>query len=227
MSVTPGHRARWQDATINGSGNVPGALLAEYLPSYLRDRAQRSQGPARLNGQVENLTNAAIAPFVPAETLAPLERVKEDILILGNLTLDKARANGDGPGDHARSAGAFLTCAQPFKSEGKVKLGISADQLAAKAVGGETRLPSLELGCDRGANAGRCDSGYSCAYSSNISWSGETTPVPKEIDPRQVPAPALDIRTGDRIVSPSGEVWRVSAAPRDAMGRFLLDVHRL
>lgn len=127
------------------------------------------------------------APVGLPPTLAPLDKVKADVLILTGLTLDNARDKGDGPGDHARASAAFLTTAHPFKTEGKnIKLGASVDQVMARTIGGETRLPSLEIGCDRGANAGKCDSGYSCAYSSNISWSSETTPVPKEINPREV-----------------------------------------
>ncbi len=119
--------------------------------------------------------------------LEPLSEVREDLLVLSGLTHDKGRGNGDGAGDHARSAGPFLTGAQPRKTSGSnIRLGISADQVAAKAIGKQTRFPSLELGCERGRGAGNCDSGYSCAYSSNISWASETTPVGKEINPRLV-----------------------------------------
>src|SRR5206468_5123473 len=94
---------------------------------------------------------------------------------------------GDGPGDHARSAAAWLTGCQPRKTSGAdIKVGISADQLAAQKVGYKTPFPSLELGCERGAVAGDCDSGYSCAYSSTIAWRSEATPVAKETDPRLV-----------------------------------------
>src|SRR5262249_35121139 len=48
------------------------------------------------------------------------------------------------------------------------------------------RFPSLELGIERGQQSGNCDSGYSCAYSSNISWRAASTPMAKEVDPRQV-----------------------------------------
>ncbi len=65
-------------------------------------------------------------------------------------------------------------------------MGVSADQVAAQKVGRQTRFPSLELGIDRGGQSGNCDSGYSCAYSSNISWRTETTPMPKEVNPRLV-----------------------------------------
>src|SRR6185295_2581101 len=39
---------------------------------------------------------------------------------------------------------------------------------------------------EKGAMAGNCDSGYSCAYSSAISWKTPTLPLPKEINPRAV-----------------------------------------
>ncbi|MBL8892884.1 MAG: DUF1552 domain-containing protein [Planctomycetaceae bacterium] len=119
--------------------------------------------------------------------LQPLAPVKDHLMVLSGLAHDKGRANGDGPGDHARSASVFLTGAQPRKTDGEqIRSGISVDQAAAKAVGHHTRFSSLELGVDAGRNAGNCDSGYSCAYSSNISWSSETTPVGKEINPRLV-----------------------------------------
>ncbi|MGH9360776.1 MAG: DUF1552 domain-containing protein, partial [Thermoanaerobaculia bacterium] len=119
--------------------------------------------------------------------LEPLRAHRQDLLVLTGLTQDKARPNGDGPGDHARAAAAFLTGAQPRKTAGAdIRVGISADQLAAAKAGQFTRFPSLELGCDRSPQAGNCDSGYSCAYSANLSWKSESTPMAKEIDPKQV-----------------------------------------
>jgi hypothetical protein len=118
-------------------------------------------------------------------TLEPLAEFKNDFSILTGLTCDKARANGDGAGDHARAMSAFLTGCQPKKTSGAdIRAGVSVDQFAAQRVGGETRFPSLEIGCEGGRQAGNCDSGYSCAYSSTISWRGESTPVPKETSPQ-------------------------------------------
>lgn len=120
-------------------------------------------------------------------TLRPLEAVREHVNVMTGLTLDKARANGDGPGDHARSSATFLTGAQARKTNGNdIRIGISVDQFAAQQVGQNTRLPSLEIGCESGRPAGNCDSGYSCAYVSNVSWHDEDTPVPKMIDPAAV-----------------------------------------
>lgn len=119
--------------------------------------------------------------------LEPLAAVQNDLTVVTGLTHDKGRANGDGPGDHARSASVFLTGAQPRKtSSADIRSGTSVDQAAAQQAGKATRFASLELGCEGGRSAGNCDSGYSCAYSSSISWSSESTPLGKETNPRAV-----------------------------------------
>lgn len=103
------------------------------------------------------------------------------------LVLDKARANGDGPGDHARANAAFLTARQPLKSDGaQIRAGRSIDQEIALVAGRATRLPSLVVGPEGGSASGQCDSGYSCAYSNHLSWADEATPLPKETDPRRL-----------------------------------------
>ncbi len=103
------------------------------------------------------------------------------------MTLNPARALGDGGGDHARAMASFLTGRHPRKTDGsELRAGISVDQLAAQSIGRSTRFPSLELGCEGGKNAGECDHGYSCAYQSNLSWQSESTPVAKQIHPRLV-----------------------------------------
>ena len=119
--------------------------------------------------------------------LDPLTAHQDDLLVLSGLTHDKGRANGDAAGDHARACAAFLTGCQPRKTHGaNLQVGISADQLAAAHVGDATLFPSLELGCDGSHVSGNCDSGYSCAYSSCISWSSASTPVSKSNNPRAV-----------------------------------------
>jgi hypothetical protein len=129
---------------------------------------------------------SALPSTLPA-TLARLERHRDAFSLLSGLTLDKARNNGDGPGDHARAAAAFLTCAQPVKADGSVlRVGVSADQVLAKAIGAGTRFPSLQLALEGGMQAGQCDSGYPCAYSSNISWATPHSPLVPEINPRQL-----------------------------------------
>ncbi len=119
--------------------------------------------------------------------MEPLQPFRDSLNVLTGLTQHNAQALGDGGGDHARSASAWLTGCHPRKTSGaNIKAGISADQIAAQYLGKGTRFPSLELGCERGGLAGDCDSGYSCAYSNSIAWRGESTPVAKETDPRLV-----------------------------------------
>lgn len=127
------------------------------------------------------------AAFRFSRTLKPLEEFRNELNVLTGLAQDNGRAKGDGPGDHARCAASYLTGAHPYKTAGaNIRVGISVDQAAALKIGRKTRLPSLELGIERGRKAGSCDSGYSCAYSSNISWKSATTPMAKEINPRAV-----------------------------------------
>jgi hypothetical protein len=119
-------------------------------------------------------------------SLAPLAENRLDLNVLKGLAQVNAQSLGDGPGDHARSAAAFLTGAHPYKTEGsKIKAGRSVDQIAADVYGRSTRLPSLELGTEQGRDAGSCDSGYACAYSNNISWRSESLPTAKEVDPQK------------------------------------------
>lgn len=120
-----------------------------------------------------------------SRTLESLSSHKQHLNVFTGLTQHHGRANGDGAGDHARCASSFLTGAQPVKTSGAdIRVGVSIDQAAAELIGKQTAFPSLELGIERGRNSGSCDSGYSCAYSANISWKSESTPMAKEINPK-------------------------------------------
>ena len=127
------------------------------------------------------------ANFELPSSLQPLSRHQNEILVLSGLTHDKGRANGDGAGDHARSGSVFLTGSQPLKSEGsEVRIGQSVDQFAAEHLRQHTRFGSIEMGTETGRPYGKCDSGYSCGYSNNISWKDSQTPMQKLVDPREV-----------------------------------------
>jgi hypothetical protein len=120
-------------------------------------------------------------------TLEPLEKLRGEFSVLTGLAHQKANANGDGGGDHARAMTTFLTGVQARKTAGAdIHAGVSVDQVAARQLGKRTRLPSLEIGAEGGGRSGNCDSGYSCAYSSTISWRSDTQPVPKETDPELI-----------------------------------------
>lgn len=147
--------------------------------------------------------------------LEPLAPVKDDLLVLTGLTADGARPHGDGGGDHARALAAFLTGAHPVKTDGTdIRNGISVDQVAASRIGDQTRLGSLEIGCEAGAMAGNCDSGYSCVYSSTMSWRSATQPIPKEVNPKLV---------FERLFGSGGNVDRLQ---RDKLRKSVLDFVR-
>jgi hypothetical protein len=124
--------------------------------------------------------------FELSPTLQPLAPVRQHIQVFGGLDHHNAEAGPDGAGDHARANGTFLTGVRVKKSSADVRAGISIDQLMAKELGHLTRFPSIELTCDAGRKTGSCDSGYSCAYQYNMSWSSPTTPLTPEANPRLV-----------------------------------------
>lgn len=156
-------------------------------------------------------------------TLVPLAPVRADVAVWTGFAADKARAHGDGPGDHARAAAAFLTGAHPRKTGGSdVHVGVSADQIAAAKIGAGTALRSLEVGIEPGRPSGECDSGYACAYSNNLAWMSATVPLAKETDPREV---------FDRLFAestlPAEERARRAAERRSVLDFALDDAKRL
>ena len=168
-------------------------LLDSMAPSRLLSAAApNSQAPLRMgffyvpNGihMPDWIPSKEGSKFDLPPTLARLADHQGDLNVLSGLALDSARSHGDGGGDHARSVAAFLTGAHPRKTNGAdIKNGVSVDQVTAQQVGEQTRFGSLELGLEASAQAGNCDSGYSCAYASNMSWRGPANPMAKEIDP--------------------------------------------
>jgi BMFP domain-containing protein YqiC len=124
--------------------------------------------------------------FKLSPTLQPLEPCREHVQVLGGLDHLNATPGPDGAGDHARGNAVFLTGVRLKKSATDIHAGISIDQTLARRIGHLTRLPSLELTCDNDRKTGGCDSGYSCAYVYNLSWSSPTTPMTPEANPRLV-----------------------------------------
>ncbi len=183
-------------AVLRGVGTVVALpLLEAMLPRGFGAEKAVAKPPRRM--AFLYTPNGAVMPhwtpkkegtdFELPACLAPMKEHRKDMIVFSGLTCDKARANGDGAGDHARASGAFLTGAQPKKTAGaNFQAGQSADQLAAQKLGDRTRLPSLELAVEKYRGAGNCDSGYSCVYEHTMSWRDATTPVPPEVNPRLV-----------------------------------------
>jgi hypothetical protein len=148
--------------------------------------SEKARPPVRLawvyvpNGvQMKHWTPAKEgADYELPELLAPLKDLREDFSVLSGLA---ALQGGHDGGNHAPAMGAFLTGVQPRRD---VRCGVSADQLAASKVGHLTRLPSLEIGCQR-IGGSSCD-GFPCVVSSTLSWTSPTQPLPLEPTPRAV-----------------------------------------
>jgi hypothetical protein len=122
-----------------------------------------------------------LQPFVDPNAQIDL---KNDILVVSGLS--NYPAVPEGFGDHAGGTSAFLTCTHVTKSEVDINNDISIDQVIAGHLGDATRHRSLQFGTAGGATLGNCDSGYSCAYTTNISWADAKTPLPKLSDPQVI-----------------------------------------
>jgi hypothetical protein len=147
-------------------------------------------------------------------TLKSLSAFKDRVLLCGGLA-DEPANRVKGGGDHARSAGTFLT-GVPYKltSGADVYGSVSMDQIVAKELSKETQLASLELGIESNAMLGSCDGGASCAYTNTIAWSDPTTPLPIENDPRAV---------FERLFGTSGSTDRGARLARIEQDRSILD----
>src|SRR5262249_63349 len=157
-------------------------------------------------------TEGPLAELPP--TLKSLAAFKDRVLLCGGLA-DEPANRVKGGGDHARSAGTFLT-GVPYKltSGADVYGSVSMDQIVAKEFAKETQLGSLELGIESNAMLGSCDGGASCAYTNTIAWSNETTPLPIENDPRAV---------FERLFGTSGSTDRGARLSRTEQARSIPD----
>ncbi len=160
-------------ALAAGSAKFPTRMAFIYIPNGV----VQNQWTPKQEGE----------SFQLPRILEPLAAHKDDLLVMSGLAHDKARANGDGPGDHARANATFLTGCQAHKTSGSnIRAGVSVDQVCVQQMKEKTRLPSLELSSDGPRMSGNCDSGYSCAYQFNLAWRNDTTPLPPESNPALV-----------------------------------------
>jgi len=193
MIITRKHLSRRM--MLRGLGASLALPLLDSMIPAMTALAKTSAGPVRRLG-VFYVPNGMSMPYwfpktegplkeLPP-TLASLNEFKDQVLLCGGLA-DEPANQVKGGGDHARSAGTFLT-GVPFKFTGGADVfgSVSMDQIAAQEFAKQTQLASLELGIESNAMLGSCDGGSSCAYTNTIAWRTPTTPLPVENDPRAV-----------------------------------------
>jgi hypothetical protein len=162
------------------------AMIPAYAPAATTAPIRRLGVVYHPNGVIydEWLPKGSGANFELSPTLKGLEAFKDKIIVVTGLSSEPAEPYGDGGGDHSRACGSFLTGVHVKKSDSLLENAISMDQIAAKAFERETQLSSLQMTADENSLLGSCDLGYSCAYSSTVSWLTPTLPLMAENNPR-------------------------------------------
>ena len=178
-------------ALLRGAGAALSLPLLDAMVPALTASAKTPAKPARRLVYVYMAMGADQSRWTPpggerlgklSYILSSLEPVKESVCVVTNTELQNAY-----PGTHATSNSSFLSAAHAKHTESSdYRLATTVDQIAAKQMGRETRLPSLELAMDLMQTVGQCDNGYACVYQNNLSWSSPTTPLPAEAHPRLV-----------------------------------------
>ncbi len=174
---------------LRGMGTALALPLLDAMVPAMTALSKTPAHPVRRLGFVYIPMGAHIAQWTPpgsgnlealSPILSPLAPVVDRLTVITNLELKNAY-----PGTHATSNAAFLSAARAKWTESSdYYLGTTVDQIAAQHIGGDTRLPSLELAMDLLTTVGQCDNGYACVYQNNLSWSSPTTPLPAEAHPR-------------------------------------------
>ena len=162
------------------------AMIPAFAPAAATKPVRRLGVVYHPNGVIYDqwLPTGVGSQFELSPTLKGLEPFKDKLTVVTGLFSDQAEALGDGGGDHSRACGSYLTGVHVKKSDSNVENAISMDQIAAKSFERDTQLSSLQMTADENSLLGSCDLGYSCAYSSTLSWLTPTLPLMAENNPR-------------------------------------------
>lgn len=178
---------------LRGFGSAIALPVLDAMRPALAAPATTSKHPRRIavvyvpNGIVMKdwKVEATGTDFAFTRIMKPLEPFRSDITVLSGLANHAAtKAKGGG---HAKATGSFLSGAEPKYTAGAdVRAGVTFDQLAAQRWSKETRVASLQIGCEDSRMVGNCDTGSSCAYTNTLSWKDPETPLSVEVNPRSV-----------------------------------------
>jgi hypothetical protein len=113
--------------------------------------------------------------------IAPLQPFQDQLTVISGMENKSAIAAPV----HAITPGTWLSCVPPRISHSPFG-GVTVDQIAAKHIGQDTPLPSLEVGTEERGGEGSCDRNYGCSYGKTISFRDPSTPLPMEHDPRKL-----------------------------------------
>jgi hypothetical protein len=194
MFITKKHVSR--RAFLRGSGTMLALpLLESMVPAQTPLRQTAAQPRARLacmyvphGATMDKWTPATEGTgFTFTEILKPLEPYRERLNVVSGLAHPYVAGAGGADvsagANHTRAAAVFLTGAVPERGA-QAHLGVSVDQVAARLIGQDTPLPSLELSIEEAVLA--CEASFSCAYRNSISWKSPTDPLPMQNNPRLV-----------------------------------------
>ncbi|MCG8428324.1 MAG: DUF1552 domain-containing protein [Chromatiales bacterium] len=176
-------------AVLRGLGASLALPLLDSMVPALSANAQVAQRTKRL-GVVYVPNGMAMKAWTPTKEgtdfeitriMQPMAAYRDRMLVISGLNGPSSNA-----GVHASASTRFLTGALPARTENDLQASVSIDQLVARRYGQETQLGSLELALDQNDVFGSCDIGFSCQYTSTISWRDQFTPLPMETNPRLV-----------------------------------------
>jgi hypothetical protein len=180
-------------AMLRGAGTALALPLLDSMIPVFTARAATPATPVNRFGVMYVPNGMIMQNYLPATegkaweltpTLSGLAAHRGEVQVLTGLTC--IPPPGRPGGAHAKASTRFLTDISPPTSETWLDAGISVDQILARETGKQTQLASLELAIESGETAGSCDTGYACPYTNTISWTGPSTPLPTENNPRLI-----------------------------------------
>jgi hypothetical protein len=119
--------------------------------------------------------------FEFSRILKSLEPFRNQLTVVSGLGNKPADSNAT----HAITPGTWLSAVPPKKSNAPVG-GVTIDQTAARHIGQETPLPSIEVAVTERGGSAACNGTYGCGHGNTLSFHTPTTPLPMEADPRKL-----------------------------------------